>query len=44
MRLKIDKEFEKVKIKDLNEMNNVKCLLYLYVEVKPLQLNKKLDN
>ena len=24
MRLKIDKEFEKVKIKDLNEMNNVK--------------------
>ena len=24
MRLQIDKEFEKVKIKDLNEMNNVK--------------------
>ena len=26
MRLKIDKEFEKVKVKDLNEMNNVKML------------------
>ena len=44
MRFQVDNELKLVKIKDLNDENNVKMFILLLVVEKLLLLNKKLEN
>ena len=44
MRFQVDNELKQVKIKDLNDENNVKIFILLLVVGKLLLLNKKLEN
>ena len=44
MTLQVDNEFQQVKIKDLNDENNVEMFTTSVCGGKALQLNKKLEN
>ena len=44
MRLQVDNELKQVKIKDLNEEDNVEMFTLLLVVGKLLLLNKKIEN